>query len=274
MSTLLILAFLTETAMRHPLKALLALSAIAAVFAACTQLTGGTTTTANGAVRVTTLTVPFNNSHLLQQGDAVLLIDSGGAEGAERLDTMIRAAGVDPAEIAAIIVTHGHHDHAGGALHFRETYGTPIIAGAGDLLMLQEGRNGRLCPTGRFANLRFETDQAGRYEGYTPDRALTAPLDLTPYGIDGRVIPVPGHTAGSLVVTAGTEAFVGDMFRGTLDPGGAEVHLYMCDLEDNAVDIDALLTRHAPNALTFHTGHFQAASRAGVEALANRLNGR
>jgi len=204
----------------------------------CTQLTGGTDMMQLGGLSVTTLTVPINNSHLVQKGEAAI---------------------------------HGHHDHAGGALHFRETYGTPIIAGAGDVPLIEAGRNDHLCPTGPFAELRLERDQAGTYEGYTPDRALSRVTSLSNYGIPLTVHPIAGHTAGSLVVTGDRVAFVGDMFRGTLPPGGAEVHFYMCDQHDNAGDIINLLARTAPTAERFFTGHFQSMPRSAVHELAMRL---
>jgi glyoxylase-like metal-dependent hydrolase (beta-lactamase superfamily II) len=43
------------------------------------------------------------------------------------------------------------------------------------------------------------------------DLVVREPLDLAPWGVAGRVVPMPGHTPGSLVVVLDDgRAFVGD----------------------------------------------------------------
>jgi glyoxylase-like metal-dependent hydrolase (beta-lactamase superfamily II) len=182
----------------------------------------------------------------------------------------MREAGVDPAQVSPIIVSHGHADHAGGARYFQQRYGARVIAGRGDAAMLATGRNEPICPTGIIARLRRAGDEAARY---TPTEATlvdgVTPLAPTT-GLDGRAVVLPGHTAGSLVVVLGEAAFVGDLFRGAIVGDTAETHFYMCDLEDNRRDIRALLDEIAPGATVFFTGHFGPVARSEVEALAPR----
>ena len=56
------------------------------------------------------------NTTVVESGDTRILIDAGlGArEMAERLET----AGVDPASLAAIVLSHEHTDHSRGAASF------------------------------------------------------------------------------------------------------------------------------------------------------------
>jgi glyoxylase-like metal-dependent hydrolase (beta-lactamase superfamily II) len=251
-------------------KLLLAACALAGGIVGCSVLTGNVSQFQAETLTVRTFTVPFNNSHLLMQGDRGVLIDAGSEEGAEHLDKLIRESGFDPKNLAAIVITHGHHDHAGGARHFRETYDTPIIAGSGDVPLLKAGRNDTLCPTTAFARLRYNRDQAGRYTGYEPDVAVRNVLNLkSRYGIDAVAFLLPGHTEGSLVITAGQFAFIGDLFRGSTPPGQALTHLYMCDLHDNKRDIATVLNALAPKAERFFTGHFGSVDRAAVQDLLN-----
>lgn len=234
---------------------------------ACSTILPNTSEVVGKNQTVRTLTVPFNNSHLLIQNGRGLLIDAGGQHQAEQVDDMMRASGFDPANLQAVVVTHGHHDHAGGAPHFRRKYGAPIIAGAGDRLLLAAGRNDHLCPTGHFAELRVPRDQAGTYEGYEADILVSNRLNLArDFGINATVTLLPGHTHGSVIVNAGEDAFVGDLIRGTLFGRGATTHFYMCDLDDNIADIELMLTRIAPMATRFHMGHFPSTTRAAVQS--------
>lgn len=40
----------------------------------------------------------------------------------------VKGAGVDPAQISYLLLTHGHGDHAAGASYFQEKYGMELIA--------------------------------------------------------------------------------------------------------------------------------------------------
>ena len=82
--------------------------------------------------------------------------------------------------------------------------------------------------------------------------------------IPGTIAPLPGHTPGSLVVIVPGAVLVGDLFRGSIVGSSAEVHFYMCDLEDNRRDVQALLKDLAPRAETFFPGHFGPLSRESV----------
>lgn len=53
--------------------------------------------------------------YLLECGSVCALIDSGSGLETERLEEQIYLSGHRPEEIAAVFLTHGHGDHAGGA---------------------------------------------------------------------------------------------------------------------------------------------------------------
>jgi len=219
------------------------------------------------AVRVDTLRLEYSNAHLVRWGDAALLVDSGASETVERLDAELRAAGVDPADLRAVILTHGHADHAGGAAHLA-ALGVPVIAGAGDREALARGVNDALCPTDSGARDRHAVDQAATFEPVVADHWIDAPTDLAPLvGVDGRLVPLPGHTPGSLVVTIGGAAFVGDLVRGEILSDGADVHFYNCDLADNRADLGRLLDVVAPRARRLFVGHFGPLRPAHVRDL-------
>jgi glyoxylase-like metal-dependent hydrolase (beta-lactamase superfamily II) len=167
--------------------------------------------------------------------------------------------------VKTIVLTHGHADHAGAARHFQARFHARVLAGAGDEGMLSTGKNEPLCPTGLLGRTRRAEDEGATYTPFHADVAVTEPMDLaTLSGVPGRIVPLPGHTRGSLVVLAGDAAFVGDLFRGALVGSGAATHLYMCDLEGNKRDVARLLNALAPGATRFFVGHFGPVSRADV----------
>lgn len=218
-------------------------------------------------LEVHTLRLEYANAYLVKKGGAAFLVDAGHPHNAEKLEEKIREAGTDPANLRGIIITHGHADHAGGVSHFQEKYKTPVIAGRGDAELYSEGKMGELCPTDRTAKRRYEKAVASTYPPVavtTWIEADSAPIDLEPLvGIKGEIMPIPGHTAGSIWVKIGEAGFVGDLFRGEIVGRDATLHFYMCDLEDNHGDITAVLAKN-PGIQTYFTGHFGPLTREQV----------
>jgi hydroxyacylglutathione hydrolase len=239
--------------------------------ALCTMMTLLVTACSSGAVlrrgglQVHTFVHDSTNAHLVARDGNLVLIDSGYAENADDLAQDIRAAGFDPASLKAVILTHGHADHAGGARYFQEHFRVPVYAGAGDARMLAAGKNEPLCPTGLLGHLRKPLDKRGHYQSTVADTQVSDSMSLRELaGMDGKIVPLAGHTRGSLAVVIEDVAFVGDLFRGALVGSGAATHLYMCDVADNKKDTQQLLETYAPNAKVFFVGHFGPVSRERV----------
>ena len=193
-----------------------------------------------------------------------LLIDSGAPGGGAQLAQRIREAGVLPQDIKVVILTHGHYDHAGGARYLQETYGVPVIMGAGDAEALATGREQAVCPTSWLAErIAGEAGDAKAW-ALTPDQVVTDSLslgDIPGIGFEGELRVLGGHTPGSIVAVIGNSVFVGDLVRGSLWGSGPEVHFFMCDLDGNARDLDRLLDTLPPVVTRVFPGHMSAFSR-------------
>ncbi|MCB9525112.1 MAG: MBL fold metallo-hydrolase [Myxococcales bacterium] len=218
-----------------------------------------------GAVQVHMLTQEYANVYVIQAGGHTVVIDAGLAESGPDYVAQLKELGVS--KVDALLVTHGHADHAGGAQAIKAATGARVVAHRGDQPMITAGKMDALCPTGAIARHRLDTDQGATYTGYAADQWLDGPVELEALaGIPGKVVPLPGHTEGSLVVVVGQAAFVGDLLRGSIVGSGAELHFYMCDLADNRADIQWLLNAF-PDVTTWYPGHFGPIERAEVEAL-------
>lgn len=65
--------------------------------------------------------------YLIDGGDEAALIDAGAGIDIEPLIEQIEAA-VDPKKLSALLLTHKHVDHAGGAAALRDRYGLRVVA--------------------------------------------------------------------------------------------------------------------------------------------------
>lgn len=194
-----------------------------------------------------------------------ILIDTGTPGDLPDLEQALKDQGIWPSRIALIVLTHGHADHAGLAADLRDESGAPIWMGEGDLPLARAGDSGHLAATGAVAS-GIKPFITTVYRDFEPDVAVTAPMSLAPFGIDGEVLPMPGHTKGSLVVVLGNQtAFVGDIMMGGL--GGLvfadrpKEHLYEADRDANRKNIETLIHR---GVVTFYLGHGGPVSRKDV----------
>ncbi|MEM0962944.1 MAG: MBL fold metallo-hydrolase [Bacteroidota bacterium] len=149
-----------------------------------------------------------------------IVVDPGppGEGHAQRLDAALADLGFRPQDVALVILTHAHVDHAGGSARL-QALGAEVVGGLGDLVAFRSGQGGHLRPTGLEAEfVDAVLIGSGSFPAVDPDIVLgpeQPSLDLSPYGVDGRVIQMPGHTPGSLaVLLASGEAIAGDLVRG------------------------------------------------------------
>jgi len=217
----------------------------------------------------------YNNVHLLQSSHGNILIDAGTPKQAEELVSRLEKLGLKKGELSAIILTHGHYDHAGGAIQISDYYNAPIIAGSGDIELFKSGGKDKLCPRGFFARRIHKTAEAGRYEPFEPTHFVSSTVnlkDIVPdYSGEARIIPIPGHTKGAIAVKFEKFAFIGDLFRGGIFRAEATEHFFMCDTSDNKADIDLFLNTTSKNSERFYTGHFGTVSRESVLKLLESL---
>ncbi|NUR27690.1 MAG: MBL fold metallo-hydrolase, partial [Catenulispora sp.] len=157
------------------------------------------------------------NAHLLI-GRRPVLVDTGVPGSAARVLEQIGAHGVAPGDLAAIVVTHAHIDHFGAAAELHRATGAPIIAHAADAAPYAAGRvREPYLITGGFGRVlnRLPAFHA-RTEPVFPHYLVEGPTGLHDFGVDARIMPTPGHTAGSIsVLTDAGDLVAGDLVAGS-----------------------------------------------------------
>lgn len=87
-------------------------------------------------------------AYLLVTDEGLVLIDSLYPPWTGELIDNIRRLGFDPADLAFVIVTHGHFDHAGGAAQIQSEFGAKVVMSAEDwALAAQPAQDPRLAMT-------------------------------------------------------------------------------------------------------------------------------
>ena len=200
----------------------------------------------------------YSNVHLIKLGvHSYLMIDSGSWAEAPHLVAEIQEKGIELSWIRAIILTHGHWDHASGARYFQDKFSIPIIAGAGDRGILAQGHSDPLCSTSLIARILESTNKKTQFESPQVTTWIDEPTDLSSIlGVPGKIVLIPTHTEGSLVVTLGTVAFMGDLVRGSVIGSGVETHFYLCDVKANQRAVQLFLQNEGRDVQEFFPGHF------------------
>ena len=231
-----------------------------------------------GALAVHSWKIGIGNAHLIV-GRRAVLVDTGPASGARVLRRRLLAAGLEPGDLAAVILTHAHADHSGNAATFAEL-GVPVVLGAADADMAAAGHNPPLNPTGPAGRL-LNRIVSHAFPAFAPSVRATSTVDLSPYGIDGEFRLVGGHTDGSGVVVADDSIAVGDLVRGgflggAVLSGVANVHYFSPDPAADLHRVAGLIDELRPRRILLgHGGPLDADSaRRRIDALLGKRKGR
>ncbi len=179
-------------------------------------------------VTVTPIDLGFDRCYVLQ-GDGVIAIDGGAPKKGAAFRRGLERAGVRPADVKLIVLTHGHWDHIGSAGELKAITGGTLALHEREVSWLEQSLTP--LPPGVTPWGRVLVKILGLFMPLfkVPAAKVDMPLGdedvlLTDYGIPGRIVYTPGHSSGSVsVLLESGEAFVGDLamnkFPLRLSPG-------------------------------------------------------
>lgn len=209
-------------------------------------------------VRPVTVAGRHNINTYLLVGTRPILVDAGVPGSGRKIVDGIAARGVDPGDLALIVLTHAHIDHFGAAAQVSRLTGAPIAAHRADLGPYRTGRAREpYLPTGPFGALMSRMPALHRtVQPVEPDLVLDGPHRLDDFGIAGRIVPTPGHTAGSVsVLTDDGDLVAGDLiassFLGSITgrPANPPFH------DDPVANLASLRAMLALGPAALHVGH-------------------
>jgi len=118
---------------------------------------------------------------VLPPSEGIILIDTTFEyESEDVIVSGIKKLGFDPASVKYVIITHAHAGEVGGAKLMQERFGSRIVIGEGDWEMIEKSVN------------QFPNGKPKR------DIAVTAEQKITLGGRTVTIVPMPGHTPGTL----------------------------------------------------------------------------
>lgn len=192
---------------------------------------------------------PYDCAVYLVDFGEPLLVDAGFGAGFKHIVANVQAAGVDPASITRVILTHCHIDHMGGARLWRNQFGSTLIMHELDAEIVGRGDN---LLTAAFC---FEVV----FEPLTIDLRLKGGEGTVSAGTaDIAWLHTPGHTPGSISLY--------------LDMGGKRVLFaqdiqapllkeFECNRQEWQQSIESLMALDADVLCDGHSGAWQPARR-------------
>lgn len=157
------------------------------------------------------------NCYIAADKDKAILIDTGRRKYRGRILEECRKY-----HVSLIVLTHGHMDHCQNAAYLANALQIPVAMNKKDRNMIPDNRKQSLSAKtfiGKIVlSVSLRSFEKDRLEAFEPAIDLKNGDDLSSYGIDARIVELPGHTKGSVGVEIGDNLFVGDALMNMFYP--------------------------------------------------------
>ena len=214
-------------------------------------------------IQTITLALPLGlgsvNCYLIQNENGYFLIDTGASNRGTQVHQALAQAGCRRGDLKLILLTHGDFDHTGNVAALHSQYDAPVALHRDDLSMAEQGNmfSGRQTgnPVMNWVSARlFGFGKANRF---SPDLFLDEDSDLSAYGLNVRVLSIPGHSRGSVAfLTAEGNLFSGDLLENLKEPVIGSI------IDDLPAAQASIARLQGLGAVTVYPGHGQPFSLA------------
>ena len=224
------------------------------------------------------------NFYIVEEGGALTLIDTGFPGYVDQVPSALTSLDREPSAVKAIVLTHTHADHIGGAEQLSKLTGAPVLVNRGESeIALGKAKPG--SPKGFASSLwrprllafvghgisnkgaaRITVPEVTTFE---PDDVLDVPGKL-------RVVYSPGHSPAhsALALEARRVLFCGDaMATLAVNTGstGPQLHPFNEDRDEAIRSLDAVASVDADLVLPGHGEPWRGSPRDAVDRARERL---
>lgn len=181
-----------------------------------------------------------DNCYIVSEGKDAVLVDTASGESYE---TVLKEC--SKYNIRLIVLTHVHFDHAENAAKLSRIFGVPVAYHPADDPLFDSFDNQPLKSFGIVGKvvLGMSLKVLRNTAVERPDNIIHIKEgdDLSAYGINAKIIELPGHTAGSIGVDVeGTDLIVGDALDNWISPSIGHLYSDMDALKKSTEKIRAL----------------------------------
>jgi len=204
------------------------------------------------AGEIKTITNPIVNCYLIKTDSGFIMVDAGVSFYRGALKKALKQAGCRPGGLKLVVITHGDYDHTGNCAWLQKNYSAKIAVHKNEVGAVEGGDMLATRKTEQGIGLRISQAvfKPLFFRKCKPDIFLDEGDDLSEYGLEGKVVYMPGHTTGSIGVLTGE----GDFFCGDLltNSGRPEKNR----LVDNEAEMDASIEKlKTLGVKTVYPGH-------------------
>ena len=198
---------------------------------------------------ITRIKCKTDNCYLISEGRNAILVDTGSAQ---CLDMVI--AECEKYDLKLIVLTHVHFDHAENAAALSKRYGVPVALHQADEELFESFDKQKLKCYGLVGcivlGLSLKVLRETKVERPENIIYIKEGDSLNQYGINAKIIELPGHTNGSIGVDVEEKhLLVGDAMDNWVLPALGHLYYNMEDIKKTYYKIQKLGHR------TIYFGH-------------------
>ena len=195
------------------------------------------------------ITIGTDNCYIVSNGRDAILVDTASAPGCDKI-----IAECSKFNMKLIVLTHVHFDHAENAAVLSKRYGVPVAFNQADEELFESFDKQPLKSyglTGRLVlGLSLKVLRETKVERPENIIYIKEGDSLNEYGINAKIIELPGHTNGSIGVDVEEKhLLVGDALDNWVLPGMGHLYYNLDDIKNSFDKIKALGSR------TVYFGH-------------------
>jgi hydroxyacylglutathione hydrolase len=161
--------------------------------------------------------IGYSNAVLILNGENSILVDTGVRGNMHQFVRFFRQNKITPGDIKLIILTHTHYDHTGNLAGLKKLTGARVLVHRNEFENLRQGFIP--IPPGQRFYTRFIAwlgqkilPRFASPRPFDADLINESEFDLSGFGIKGKVVSTPGHSAGSQSVVIDKSIICGDVF--------------------------------------------------------------